>query len=57
MSHPDVHFLATNDQVSTYLISNLQEGDVLLILSAGDAYQISERVVDSLSKNGNAEHG
>ena len=27
MSHPDVHFLATNDQVSTYLISNLQEGD------------------------------
>lgn len=57
MSHPDVHFLATNDQVSTYLISNLQEGDVLLVLSAGDAYQISERVIDSLSKNGNSEHG
>ena len=57
MSHPDVHFLATNDQVSTYLISNLQEGDVLLVLSAGDAYQISERVIGSLSRNGNSEHG
>ncbi len=55
MNHPDVHFLATNDQVSTYLVGNLQEGDVLLVLSAGDAYQISENVIGSLSKNGNSE--
>lgn len=57
MNHPDVHFLASNDQVSTYLVSNLQRGDVLLVLSAGDAYQISEKVIDSLSENGNANSG
>ncbi len=57
MNHPDVHFLASNDQVSTYLVSNLQAGDVLLVLSAGDAYQISEKVIDSLSENGSANRG
>jgi len=29
----------------------------LLVLSAGDAYQISESVIDLLSINGNAKNG
>jgi UDP-N-acetylmuramate-alanine ligase len=57
MDHPDVRFLASNNQVTNYLVSNLQNGDVLLVLSAGDAYQISEKVIDLLSVNGNAKNG
>jgi UDP-N-acetylmuramate--alanine ligase len=57
MIHPDVRFLASNNQVTKYLVNNLQNGDVLLVLSAGDAYQISESVIDLLSANGNAKNG
>jgi UDP-N-acetylmuramate--alanine ligase len=57
MNHPDVHFLASNLQVTNYLVSNLQKGDVLLVLSAGDAYQISDDVINLLSVNGNSKNG
>jgi UDP-N-acetylmuramate--alanine ligase len=57
MNHPDVHFLASNLQVTNYLVSNLHKGDVLLVLSAGDAYQISDEVINLLSVNGNAKNG
>jgi UDP-N-acetylmuramate--alanine ligase len=53
MDHPDVLFLASNNQVTDYLVSNLKRGDVLMVLSAGDANQISENVIDLLSVNGN----
>ena len=53
MDHPDVCFLKTNSQVTDYLIENLNRGDVVIVLSAGDANQISEEVVRSLSRNGN----
>jgi UDP-N-acetylmuramate--alanine ligase len=56
MEHPDARFLASNSQVTDFLVTNLQGGDVLIVLSAGDANQISQDVVDSLSRNGNANN-
>lgn len=53
MNHPNAIFLASNNQVSDYLVSNLKRGDVLMVLSAGDANQISEDVIKLLSLNGN----
>jgi UDP-N-acetylmuramate--alanine ligase len=56
MEHPDARFLASNSQTTNFLVSNLKSGDVLIVLSAGDATQISQNVVESLSRNGNANH-
>lgn len=53
MQHPDASFLASNTQVADYLIANLKPGDVVLVLSAGNANQISAQVVEKLSLNGN----
>jgi UDP-N-acetylmuramate-alanine ligase len=36
------------------LLANIHSGDVVIVLSAGDANQISAKVVDKLSLNGNA---
>jgi len=44
MSRP-AHFIADLAEVSNYLITNLRPGDVLLVLSAGDADQISTSVL------------
>lgn len=55
IEHHDVQFLATNHQVTEYLIRNLKRGDVLMVLSAGDANQISNDVIDSLSVNGHGK--
>jgi len=57
MDHPDVHFLSDNNQVTDFLVRNLKRGDVLMVLSAGDADQISENVINLLSVNGNANNG
>ena len=56
MEHPDARFLVSNSRVTDFLINNLQGGDVLIVLSAGDANQISQDIVDSLSRNGNANN-
>ena len=56
MEHPDARFLVSNSQVTDFLVNNLQSGDVLIVLSAGDAVQISQDIVDSLSRNGNANN-
>jgi UDP-N-acetylmuramate--alanine ligase len=42
------HFIAGLSEVSNYLITHLRPGDVLLVLSAGDADQISTKVLTSL---------
>jgi UDP-N-acetylmuramate--alanine ligase len=44
MTHPDVSYMADFSAISEYLASAMQTGDVLLVLSAGDADQISARV-------------
>jgi UDP-N-acetylmuramate--alanine ligase len=49
MSRP-AHFIAGMAEVSDYLINNLRPGDVLLVLSAGDANQISIEVLTRLKK-------
>lgn len=56
MQHPDVRFMANNKQATDFLLSNLKSGDVLIVLSAGDANQISSNLVEKLSSNGNEKH-
>lgn len=49
MQHPDAHFVATLHEVTSVLLARLESGDVLLVLSAGDADQVSAQVFASLS--------
>jgi len=46
MKHPDVRYIAQLQDVTELLIENLSDGDVLLVLSAGDATQISKDVLN-----------
>jgi UDP-N-acetylmuramate--alanine ligase len=48
MNHPGAQFSATLDETTHRLLQQLQPGDVLLVLSAGDADQISARVLAAL---------
>jgi len=48
MQHPDVLFIPTLAGTTSYLLDNLRTGDVLLVLSAGDADQISDDVLRGL---------
>jgi UDP-N-acetylmuramate--alanine ligase len=50
MPHLSARYIETLTDVSNYLIENLQPGDVVLVLSAGDADQISEAVVRGLQE-------
>ncbi len=47
------HFIAGLQEVSNYLISCLHPGDVLLVLSAGDADQVSTEVLTRLKEVSN----
>jgi len=48
MSHPDARYVATFEQAAGILLAELAEGDVLLVMSAGDADQISTQVIAAL---------
>lgn len=48
MIHPDVHFVPDLPRATTFLLGRLKSGDVLLVLSAGDADQISVQVLKAL---------
>jgi UDP-N-acetylmuramate--alanine ligase len=48
MSHPDVKYIESIEEISNYLMQTLSSGDVLLVLSAGDADQISRTVYQNL---------
>jgi UDP-N-acetylmuramate--alanine ligase len=48
MPHLSARYIETLPEVSKYLIENLKPGDVVLVLSAGDANQVSENVVKGL---------
>jgi UDP-N-acetylmuramate--alanine ligase len=52
MSHPDASFISSKKDTADYLVDHLNTGDVLLVLSAGDANQISEMVLEKLSLDG-----
>ncbi|MFZ6027099.1 MAG: UDP-N-acetylmuramate--L-alanine ligase [Chloroflexota bacterium] len=48
MPHMAVEFVPTIPQATTRLLASLQEGDVVLVLSAGDADQISAQILVAL---------
>jgi UDP-N-acetylmuramate--alanine ligase len=50
MPHASARYIATLKEISRYLIKQLQPGDVLLVLSAGDANQISTDVLAGLKE-------
>ena len=54
MSYPDAYFVPDLTQVTSFLLGRLLPGDVLLVLSAGDADQISTHVLASLMERSNA---
>lgn len=52
MRHPDAQQIAELGDVADYLKKNLQSGDVLLVLSAGDADQVSREVLQYYRQHG-----
>jgi UDP-N-acetylmuramate--alanine ligase len=56
MNHKDARFIPSLNDAARYLNQNLTSGDILLVLSAGDATQISQEVLDYL-EGGNSGHG
>ena len=56
MDRNGIHYASDLGQASEYLLSQLHRGDVLLVMSAGDADQVSTRVLAGLqersSRNG-----
>jgi len=51
IQHVDAKFIGDFKSIITYLTQHLKSGDVLLVLSAGDADQISAQVYEQLQKN------
>jgi UDP-N-acetylmuramate--alanine ligase len=51
MRHPSARFIAKLDDAANYLLERLQPGDVLIVLSAGDADQLSADVLARLPKS------
>ncbi len=56
MDHPGARFSPTLSNTAQILISELKPGDVVLVLSAGDADQVSEQVFNEL-KQREVNHG
>jgi UDP-N-acetylmuramate--alanine ligase len=50
MPHASARYIGTLKEISHYLIKHLEPGDVLLVLSAGDADQISTDVLAGLQE-------
>lgn len=50
MPHLSSRYIATLPEVTKYLLENLKPGDVVLVLSAGDADQISTDVIEGLQE-------
>ncbi|MCC6147244.1 MAG: UDP-N-acetylmuramate--L-alanine ligase, partial [Anaerolineaceae bacterium] len=48
LDHQDVHFLPSLAENTAFLLEHLQAGDVLLVLSAGDADQVCAAVLAGL---------
>ena len=50
MPHLSARYIETLPEVTSYLLANLQAGDVVLVLSAGDADQVSTDVITGLQE-------
>ena len=57
MDHPDARHIARFSATSKYLMDHLQPGDVLLVLSAGDADQISREIINHYQTREGHNHG
>jgi UDP-N-acetylmuramate--alanine ligase len=55
MRRPSAHFIAELAEISNYLVSRLKPGDVLIVLSAGDADRVSAEVLTRLKEGENHE--
>lgn len=54
MRHKQAHYIPEMVKATSYLLSRLHSGDVLLVMSAGDADQISANVLAALSERSNS---
>jgi UDP-N-acetylmuramate--alanine ligase len=45
MAHGSARYSGSLDETTRYLLNHLQAGDVVLVLSAGDADQVSAKVL------------
>jgi len=52
MPHASVRFLSSLGEITQYLLDHLKPGDVLIVLSAGDADQVSKGVLVGLREFG-----
>ena len=50
MPHVSARYIATLDEISAYLLEHIQPGNVLIVLSAGDANQICTDVLTGLKE-------
>ena len=50
MQHPNVRFIPSLDSTKEYLLNNLTAGDILLVLSAGDAIEVSSNILSGLKE-------
>ncbi len=50
MVHPDVRYIADFSEIAALLVQRMEAGDVLIVLSAGDAEQVSAKVMVLLSE-------
>jgi UDP-N-acetylmuramate--alanine ligase len=50
MKHPHAHFMSELNDVAEYLLKHLRPGDVMITFSAGDADQISAKVLETLKQ-------
>lgn len=57
IKHKNVLYLPENDQVAAYLEDDLAIGDMLLIFTAGDAIEITDRVEKTLSERTDTKRG
>jgi UDP-N-acetylmuramate--alanine ligase len=50
MQHPNAHFAGSLDEAVQFLLGQLASGDVMIVMSAGDADQISTQVLATLAE-------
>lgn len=55
MVHPDAEYIASLDDVVARLLEQVEPGDVVITLGAGDGYLVGERLLQSLQERLNGE--
>ncbi|MEI6289554.1 MAG: UDP-N-acetylmuramate--L-alanine ligase [Chloroflexota bacterium] len=54
MAHKAAHFMAGLKEITSYLLTDLKPGDVLIVMSAGDADQISAAILQQFTNDDRA---